>query len=391
MILVAALRFVRILPRPGAKQSDTIRTIFVSHPYSSVGDTVLLLPLLDRIKKVWPDSEIDIVVGSNACDLLEGAEGIRNKFVCGSQQIRIPVLGHYLRLVRHLAFYKKRIAQFRYDLAIAPRWGSIMRTDAIYFAYLSGASQRIGYSSSVDSGDPSMDRLLTQTASGGWHEHETTRNLKLLNRIGIVACNTSPDSVVDRPIPAILKLAKDSDVAPNLRSTTDSAPYAVVSPGATKASRIWPIDRLAQVMRDLRELRGINFLVVGSSSDAVLCDELALLVPDFAISLAGKTNLPQVAQLLAQAVFFIGMDSGIAHVAGAMGVPTVVLNPFPSTFSDEHPGSPVRFRPCGPRVLVLQPLKTLFPCSPACDYSEPHCICQIEATEVVNAILELIG
>ena len=70
--LICILRFLRFLPHPGKGRSGDIRGIFVSHPYSSVGDMVLLLPLLERIKDEWPDAHIDIAVGSGACDLLGG-------------------------------------------------------------------------------------------------------------------------------------------------------------------------------------------------------------------------------------------------------------------------------------------------------------------------------
>lgn len=83
---------------------------------------MLLLPLVERIRNELPNADIDIVVGSNACDLLAAAEGVRHRFVCGSHRSRIPILGEYARLCR-LRLYEKEISRFEYDLAIAPRWG----------------------------------------------------------------------------------------------------------------------------------------------------------------------------------------------------------------------------------------------------------------------------
>jgi ADP-heptose:LPS heptosyltransferase len=84
------------------------------------------------------------------------------------------------------------------------------------------------------------------------------------------------------------------------------------------------------------------------------------------------------------------MDSGIAHIAGALGIPTVVLSPFPSSCAEEHPNSPTRFRPCGPRVRVLQPESPLPPCHPTCSFSGPHCIQQITPEDVLEAVRELL-
>jgi len=164
----------------------------------------------------------------------------------------------------------------------------------------------------------------------------------------------------------------------------------VISPGATRAFNRWPIRRLATVTQELYRKTGVHFYIVGSSSDAHLCADLARLVPECSTSIAGTTNLRQLTCLLSESVLFLGMDSGTAHIAGGLGIPTLVISPFPSGCREELPNSPVRFRPCGPFVGVLQPTHPTFPCSPNCTLGEPHCILQIGVKEVVMEALELI-
>ena len=395
MAIVFVLRKMGILRTPVSRNPGLIQRIFVSHPYSSVGDLVLLLPLLERIRSEWPDATLDIVVGSNACKLLSGVDGLHRTFVCGSQNARVALFGIYSRFFRNLWFYKREIMPFDYDLAIVARWGSIMTSEAVSLAYLTGAPLRVGYSASVDHGDTSTDRLLTRATTGGEHEHETTRNLKLLDRTQLTRNEKGYETVVNRPIKSLLNLAcrtKAASQGSSFFKIGISAPqkFAVVSPGATRPFNRWPVVRLAAVMQEIFRKTGLYFYVVGSTLDAHLCSDLVQLAPECSRSVAGATNLNQLTYLLSEAELFLGLDSGTAHISGGLGTPTLIISPFPSECRDDLPNSTVRFRPCGPHVRILQPARPTPPCFPNCTVVEPHCILQVGVEEVVNSAIELL-
>ncbi len=392
---VSALRTLGLLRQPKHRHSGRLERIFISHPYSSVGDMVLLLPLLEQIHKTWPQASIDIACGSGACDLLSGVPGIKNVFICGSHRSKFAIPGVYKRIFRNLLLYRREIMQYEYDLAIAPRWGSILTSEAVYLAYLTGARERIGYSGSVDGGDEAVNVLLTRVATGGQHEHETVRNVRLLERANLTPLETDAEAISCRPMQSLIGLAKERPAAElfkklNLENRQGNQPYAVIAPGATNPYNVWPNSSLAEVIKKLYQQTGLFFYIVGSPGDARRCEELAQLTPGCAQSIAGQTNLQELAGLLFTAKLFIGMDSGTAHVAGALGVPTIVISPFPSTFAEDHPHSPERFRPCGPNVRVLQPEKPVPPCDPICSFPGPHCIQQILPAQVVTVSASLL-
>ena len=395
MALVFVLRKVGILRTPVSRPHGSIQKIFVSHPYSSVGDLVLLLPLLEKIRSEWPEATLDIAVGSNASTLLSGVDGLHRIFDCGSQNARIALFGIYRRFFRNLWFYKRKIMPFDYDLAIAARWGSIMASEAIYLAYLTGAPLRVGYSATVDQGDRNIDRLLTRATTGGEHEHETIRNLKLLNRTQLTQNEQGHETVVNRPIKSLLNLACTTKAALQgsdfLKEGISAPPrFGVVSPGATRRFNRWPVARLASVMQEIFRRTGIYFYIVGSPLDAQLCSDLERLAPACSRSVAGSTNLSQLTYLLSESELFIGLDSGTAHISAGLGTPTLVISPFPSECQDDLPNSPVRFRPCGPYVRVVQPARPIPPCFPNCTVVEPHCILQVDVEEVVNSAIGLL-
>ena len=354
---------------------------------------VLLLPLLESIRTQWPDSTLDVVVGSNASDLLSGVEGLNRIFVCGSQNAKIQLIGYYRRFFRNLRLYKREVMPFDYDLALAPRWGSIMTSEAIYLAYFSRAALRAGYSASVDHGNNALDNLLTNAVAGGAHEHEVIRNVRLLERAGLTRPMPTIEQLVNQAIPSLRNVARqgESQLTGSLSVLSSTArPYGVVSPGATRRFNRWPAERLASVMRELHSKYSLHFCVAGGPSDAAMCGALAALVPECATSIAGQTSLRQLTHLLASAELFLGMDSGTAHIAGGLGIPTVIVSPFPSSCTVEHPNSPLRFRPCGPHVRVVQPELPLPPCCPTCSVKKPHCIQQISAEHVVHVSSELL-
>jgi ADP-heptose:LPS heptosyltransferase len=397
------LRALGILRRPAGKRNNPITKIFVSHPYARVGDLVLLLPLLERIRKRWPGASVDIAVGANVKELLLGVDGLNRMFVFNPSKSNVSevpnrwrdLINTYLRLFYALVFYRQYIMQFDYDLAIVPRWGSLQTYEATYLAYLTGAGERYGYSADVDKGDTRIDALFTRVARGGEHEQEAVRNVKLLSRLGVVPENAE-HAVANQTISSMLNLARigvaEQCVQSSLpRGVSLAENYGVVSPGATARFRIWPTEQLSEVLEMLHQRYSMFFYIIGNKADEELCRDLEKRLPGFSISLSGKTNIKQMTALISQASLFVGNDSGAGHIAGALGIPCVIISPFPLSCGDEHPNSPVRFRPCGPLVRVVQPPKPLPPCNPTCGVrGEAHCIKQVSARDVFTAATVLI-
>ena len=91
------------------------------------------------------------------------------------------------------------------------------------------------------------------------------------------------------------------------------------------ASRRWPADRWAQVARALAA-DGHRVLVTGSQAERSLALEVAERagLPSDAV-LAGRTDLLELVALVAASRLLLSGDTGTAHVATAVGTPSVVL------------------------------------------------------------------
>lgn len=116
----------------------------------------------------------------------------------------------------------------------------------------------------------------------------------------------------------------------------------VIHPGAGKPEKCWPVERFIKLAEKLKRKRVDVRVLLGEA-------ELEKWPPDALekISAAAEVHKPATyVDLLNQIVsgsVFIGNDSGPAHLAGIIGVPTIAL----------FGASPDRWKPIGPKVRVM--------------------------------------
>lgn len=387
---VSILRMLRCLRRPNRGTGDRIQRILVCYPFGNLGDLVLMLPMLEALHVRWPKAAIDVVARARAADLLTEIPFLGNVFRFSNRECRISRFTSYLRVLDGISLYRKQLMHRDYDLAISARWGEDP-SFGNYLTYLTGAPKRCGYSAGVNGGNPAMDRVFTDTATGGHNEQEALRIVRLLSRVGLWGFRHKDEDVVTAPIASLQEAAQSllKEVDLPLFDLTQSK-YVVIAPGATAPHRQWPVERYVDVMERLRQRDSFRFILVGSREETANCRELVEQFPDHSLSLAGETTLHQLIVAISRAELFIGNDSGPAHIAGALGVRTVVVSCFPLSCREEHPNSVVRFRPCGPWVIVVQPEEPIPPCDPCCSMREPHCIQQITPQQVADAAESLI-
>lgn len=139
-------------------------------------------------------------------------------------------------------------------------------------------------------------------------EHEVYRWCRMLRYYNIAAD------------PSDLQLAVPSVAVPaGLRQAT------IVHPGAASEARRWPIERWAAVARACME-RGERVVVTGAPDETSLTSEIARRANlDPANDVAGRTSLIELAALIAAAERVLCGDTGVAHLASAYAVPSVLL------------------------------------------------------------------
>jgi heptosyltransferase-2 len=151
--------------------------------------------------------------------------------------------------------------------------------------------------------------------------------------------------------------------------------YAALCPGAEYGpAKRWPY--YADLARRLAAEKRIQVALIGSAGDREACAGIE------GTDLAGRTTLEEAIELLAGAEFTVSNDSGLMHVAAALGVPQVAL--FGSSSPQHTPPRSARAR-----VVWLKP-----ECSPCfarrCPFGHFRCMKEL-TVERVLAEIEALG
>jgi ADP-heptose:LPS heptosyltransferase len=142
--------------------------------------------------------------------------------------------------------------------------------------------------------------------------HEVHRHLSLFQHLGV------PPAGEDLEFP--VTPADEAEAA----AVTGPGAYAVVHPGATSASRRWPVRRWAAVGDGLAR-RGLRVLVTGVPGEERLTAAVVAGMTEPAADLCGATSLGGFAALLRGAALLASNDTGAAHLAVAVGTPSVTV------------------------------------------------------------------
>jgi ADP-heptose:LPS heptosyltransferase len=329
----------------------------------NVGDTACAVPAMHAIRRVYPDAHLTLVTSPGpgglvgARELLAGAQWIDEMLVYPLE--RISTFTGRLALLRDLR--ARRFDVWIELPVVAARFRSLLRN--LLVARAAGARWGFGWRlDSVFFGAQAQSEALAFPT-------EVERLLGLLARAGIAAGEINfaiPRSDDDRRA-----------VDDLLNGAARAASHLVaLAPGAKALPNRWPSERFVEVGRRLAS-RGVAVLVMGGDDDRPLCEEIASALGGGALSLAGRTSLAQSCELLSRCALLVCNDSGVQHLAAAVGTPCV------SIFSRRDFRG--KWRPYGAQHAVIDKWVECHTCFLSQCPVGNRCINLIEVDEVVAA------
>lgn len=144
----------------------------------------------------------------------------------------------------------------------------------------------------------------------------------------------------------------DADHVPQLKV---AAPTAIqnaprprtlaLHPGSGSEKKNWPENKWADLLQQLVHTTNSNLLLIGGEAEGERLQRLAAALPITRTKVAQSLPLAELARLIQESDLFIGHDSGISHLAGALGLPGIVL--WGNTVEEI-------WRPPQDRVIVLK-------------------------------------
>jgi ADP-heptose:LPS heptosyltransferase len=258
----------------------------------------------------------------------------------------------------------------------------------------------------------SFDLILSYAAAP---EHVFSRNLARSARGRVLVLDARPPAAhmhmslyLQQPLrelgiapaagcPALHLTPTDRQEAARWREANglDDAPLAAIHPGSGSPGKDWPAERFAAVAGHLQCERGMRIVLVSGPADEAavagvrerLSDSHRAVPRSASGSSPGRQDpillhdlpLPLVAAILSSCRLYVGNDSGVSHLAAAMGVPTVAIF---------GPTDPDIWKPRGPAVRVVRAAAPCAPCTPSQRQTcqERICLEAVSVQEVLDAM-----
>jgi ADP-heptose:LPS heptosyltransferase len=134
----------------------------------------------------------------------------------------------------------------------------------------------------------------------------------------------------------------------------EGSEIVAVSPGGAHGRERWPVEAYRRLIDALLERSGVRVVLIGGPEERYLCSRLSRSVFERTYNLAGRLDYPSLAETLRKCALFIGSDSGMGHLASAVGTPCITIS---SSMSDPEVCGPWNSRglavkgreECGPR------------------------------------------
>lgn len=132
------------------------------------------------------------------------------------------------------------------------------------------------------------------------------------------------------PVPRLRLSAASTPASPGGESASGETTPAsgirlALHPGSGSERKNWPERRWAELLQMLINLTPFELLLVGGEAEGERLQRLAAALPLTRARVSQSAPLPQLARLLTHCQGFVGHDSGIAHLAGALGLPLLLL------------------------------------------------------------------
>lgn len=334
------------------------RKILVVAP-SWIGDTIAAQPLFMRLEARYPGVTIDALAAPWVAPVLTAMPQIErvipNPFAHGAIQFKErAALGRSLRANR-------------YDEAVVlpNSWKSAL------IPFFARIPVRTGFVGEARYG--LLNRL---------HRLDKQALPRQVDRYAQLA--EDPGVALPQPLPYPQLTRRAHTIAATLAAfdlAVVPAP-AVLCPGAEYGpAKRWPAEYFAQLARLLAD-RGVPVWLLGGKQDAAIGERIEALSEGAAKNLCGKTDLSQALDLMSLARVAVTNDSGLMHVAAALGVPVVAI--FGSS-------SPAYTPPLSDAALALS---LGLPCSPCfkreCPLKHLKCLNDLHPDRVIDAIDRLL-
>jgi ADP-heptose:LPS heptosyltransferase len=343
-LFLAGLRFLRelVAPRSGTVEVRTILCV----KFWGLGNVVLLLPVLRRLRERYPAARIVFVTLARNRELIEACPTVdRRIYVDDRGPLRL--LGSYLAAAG---------AAFRERPDLTIDFEQFARASAI-LAVLARSKQIVG----LDTPGQGRSVLYHKRVRYDDRQHMGQTYLDLARSAGVAES-------VYRPEPFEVGAAARAEASALLSAEGRPAPLVVLHPGSGDnfQGRRWPAQCFASLADRLVRECGARIVLTGSPGEAGLVREVLSRMeePGRAVDASGRLSVLGLAALVERADALVTNDTAPVHLGSALGT---------AVFALYGPNTP---RLYGPLSAGSHAFWRELPCSPCLtntNYKTSHC------------------
>jgi heptosyltransferase-2 len=331
---------------------DAPETPILIVPYMWIGDFVRCHTVVSLLRRRFPSRPIDVLTTNMVAPLVDYMPGVR-------QGIAVDLPRRSLAFGRHRALAQRLRSEGYGRALVMPRtWKSALAP------YLAGIPLRTGYVGEARFG------LINDLRFG---ERALPR---MVDRCASLALGKGETPPAQWPVPELAVPAGElMEWRQRMGLTADRRPAVALAPGAVGPAKRWSY--YAELVRHLVARRNRIWVLGGPGERALAAELMAAGGPDVR-DLTGD-DLRNAILALAAADVAVSNDSGLLHVAAALGTPAIGIF---------GPTSPWHWAPLNPLAAVIETENTLAcrPChKPVCRLGHHRCMRDISADRVARA------
>jgi len=327
-----------------------------------VGDAVMTIPALRQLRHLFPTAHITLATRAWAQGLFADA-----KFIDAVQVHEGTGLRSVVKQVRQWR-------QGNFDLAIL--FPNSLETALV--ASLARVPLRIGYAT-----DGRQSLLTHPLPLPEWRssKHEVFYYLKIVAELEWLVnreqtfLDTEPSTALDLS-ESRKHAAADFLHARGVKGIGQRSRLVALCPGSINSrAKRWPAERYAVLADRLIDELGAEVLLIGSEAEAEVTAAVRRQMMNQPVILTGETNLDQLVATLSLVDLLITNDTGPAHIASALGRPTLVIF---------GPTNPITTRPFSPFAEIVRNPPDCAPCMLRDCPIDHRCMTAITVDEIFN-------
>ncbi|MHB0870872.1 MAG: glycosyltransferase family 9 protein [Chloroflexota bacterium] len=346
----------------------------------ALGDFVLGLPALRALRDAFPEATLELIAPSAvlplAASLVDVATPIERSEVAA-------LFGDYQRLPREID------TRYR-DLDLVVLWladadGSVRRS----FQRL--ATRRVLWAPALPPpGRHALDHLLETLRPLGMTAFAAPDSGSVPESDPRGAPEMAAGATGRSPLRPPAPLVQPSTAAHQRAKTLWNSlglpadrQVVALHPGSGGDWKRWPVERFAQVADRLADA-GLAVVAIQGPADSVVVGHLLEAVQGDPPLVAAGLDAEELAAFLALASSYLGNDSGVTHLAAAVGIPTVAVF---------GPTDPAVWGPRGPRVVVLRGEQRCSPCGRerAAECRDRACLEAVSVERVMASVQDVLA